>query len=212
MNLMNQIEYLKGILGLDMFDECSVPSGLNMDRVRGAIVMRCGLLTPLYSEPEIQRNATQQFFFENQWNFEHIVKVINAQYSPIENVFEDRTESENINRTHGDTTNYGKTITTSGNENVSVENKISAENVSTYSPDTERTEYTTDINTHTESGQDERSGSGTEGRSFTMNRHGNVGTISTTKLINEELELLDNFNPYKFIADLYEKQLIIGLY
>lgn len=212
MNLQNQIDYLHGILDMDMFDDCTVPEGLNMERVRGAIVMRCGLLTPLYSEPEVQRNATQQFFYENQWNFEHVLKIIEAQYSPIENVFEDQTETENINRSHGDTTNYGKTITTSGNENVRVENKISAENVSTYSPDTERTENTTDSGTHTESGQDARSGNGTEGRAFSMNRHGNVGTVSANKLINEELDLLERFNPYKFIADLYEKQLIIGLY
>lgn len=212
MNLQNQIDYLHGVIGVDMFDDCTVPNGLNMERVRGAIVMRCGLLTPLYSEPEVQRNATQQFFYENQWNFDHVLKIIKAEYSPIENVFEDRTETENINRTHEDTTDYGKTITTSGNENTRTENKISAENGSTYSPDTERTENTMDSSTHTESGQDARSGAGTEGRRFNMNRHGNVGTVSANKLINEELDLLERFNPYKFIADLYEKELIIGLY
>lgn len=192
MNLQNQIDYLNGLNLGDMFDDCSVPDGLDMERVRGAIVMRCGLLTPLYSEPETQRAATQQFFFENQWNFKQIVNIIQSDFSPIENVFEDRTETETTNRNHADMTTYGHTT----------ERQISAENANFYSPS----------NNTVEGGSDSRSGSGSDSRSLTTNRHGNIGVTSAQSLIHESLDLAERFNPYKFIADLYERELILGLY
>ena len=192
MNLQNQIEYLNNISGVDLFDDCTVPDELDMMRVRSAIIMRCGLLTPLYSEPMTQRAATAQFFGENQWNFTHILNIVNAEYSPIENVNEDRTETEGIGRSHNHQTEYGR----------NTERTISAENVGTYSPD----------NKTVEGGSDTRAGGDSEDRALTVNRRGNIGVTTNQQMINEELDLLDRFNPYKFIADLYEKQLMIGLY
>lgn len=192
MTLQNQIEYLNRISGIDLFDDCRVPSGLDMELVKGAIIMRCGLLTPLYSEPMTQRLATAQFFSENQWNFTQILKVLEAEYNPIENVFEDREEDESTGRNHNDLTDYGHTT----------ERKISAENVSTYSPD----------NQIAESGQDVRIISNNENRNLTVHRHGNIGVTSAQKLINESLDLVERFNPYRLIAELYERELIIGLY
>ena len=208
MNLQNQIEYLKNILNLDLFDDCSVPAGLDLERVKGAIIMRCGLLTPLFSEPTVQRMATQQFFSENQWNFSHLVKIISADYSPIENVFEDRTETETIGKNHSDSGNFSK----SGNSSTATETerKISAENVSSYSPYNQETE--TETGTSSQSGTDSRSGNSSENRSTSMHRNGNIGVTSAQQLINEELDLIDRLNPYRFIADLYEKELMIGLY
>lgn len=192
MNLQNQIDYLKGLSLGDMFDDCSVPDGLDMERVRGAIVMRCGLLTPLYSEPETQRAATQQFFFENQWNFKQIVGIIEAEFSPIENVFEERSEKEIIEREHSDTTEFGHTT----------ERQVSAENVNFYSPS----------NNTVEGGADTRGGEGKENRQLTNSRHGNIGVTSAQSLIHESLDLAERFNPYKFIADLYERELMVGIY
>lgn len=276
MNLQNQINYLKEFFDQDMFDGCSVPAPLNMERVRGAIVMRCGLLTPLYSEPEVQRAATQQFFFENQWNFDHIVKVIEAEYSPIENVSEWRDESQTGETTHtttktrGETeqhagtdgrriteggttqeTEGGTTTTAEGGTTQTTEggattttNEISAENATAYQADNKSTEQhgktdtvthgrsdtithgktdtvthgktTNDDLTHGELVQRNSSETVTDrdsgDRGLTMHRHGNVGITTNTALINEELNLLERFNPYKFIADLYERQLMVGLY
>lgn len=272
MNLMNQIEYLKlNNLG-DMFDDCSVPDGLDMQRVRGAIVMRCGLLTPLYSEPEVQRAATQQFFYENQWNFDHIIKVMQANYSPIENVAEWRNETTinsgvdklTIARTETETHSGtdGRTIAKTDTENISdsgnsqdigseqeqliaastTVREISAENASLYQPDNQETENRTETKTGSDSkrnnysktisGRDtsdtkdnfthghkiDTSGSDTHTSNkdnettYEVFRHGNVGVTTNQSMMQEELSLIDRFNPYRFIADLYEKELIIGLY
>ncbi len=260
MNLMNQINYLKEYLNQDMFDDCSVPAGLDMQRIRGAIVMRCGLLTPLFSEPETQRNATQQFFFENQWNFQHVINIMNAEYSPIENVAEWRNESTKNSGT--DTLTINKTgqerhsgtdsrvidedgtnniqesgsTATQANGNTTTTREISAENASTYQPDNQEivnhgegetvthgkhtegsdSRDSTDDFTHGHvvdtSGKDTHVNDKDSKTDYEVYRHGNVGVTTNQQMINEELDLLNRFNPYRFIADLYEKELILGIY
>lgn len=228
MNLQNQINYLRDYLQQDMFDDCFVPAGLDMQRVRGAIVMRCGLMTPLFSEPEVQRAATQQFFFENQWNFNHILNIIEAEYSPIENVQEFRQEttknsgadtltiSRNSTETHSGTD--ARTIDTDGTTTDT--NEISAENAGSYQADNRSTEEvdTTvmDNLTHgeiiTQGGSDTHKQDKDSRTDFEVFRHGNVGITTNQDMINQELDLLERFNPYRFIANLYEKELMLGLY
>lgn len=227
-----------------MFDGCSVPAGLDMAAVRSAIIMRCGLMWPLFSEPEIQRSATGQFFFENQWNFEHILKVLEAQYSPIENVAEIREETtkntgadtlrieKNTTEEHSGTD--GRTIQESGTTGTQesgttrTERKISAENVSSYSPDNDEniTHGAGETVTHGKKTQDDlkhghKITTGGEDRHInekdsqsilSVNRHGNIGVTTNQEMINQELDLLIRFNAYRFIADLYEKELILGIY
>lgn len=200
MNLQNQIDYLIGIKNQDMFDGCTVPDGLDMSLVRGAIVMRCGLLTPLFSEPETQRAATQQFFAENQWNFLHVLNIVKAEYSPIENVFEERRE---IEKQTGE--NENRLDITKGTD-ITTRSGISAENSVIYQPDRESIESERGTDTQIRNGEDKRN------VDRTVNRRGNVGTTTNQYMINEELDLLTRFNPYRFIADLYEKQLMLGIY
>ena len=227
-----------------MFDDCSVPARLDMQRVRGAIVMRCGLMTPLFSEPEVQRAATQQFFFENQWNFDHVLNILEAEYSPIENVQEFRQESTKNSGADTLTISRNSTETHSGKDMRSIqesgttgtqetgttgtENQISAENATTYQPDNKSTvthgagettthgKKTSDDLTHGETiahgGSDihkQDRGSRTD---FEVFRHGNIGVTTNQQMINQELDLLERFNPYRFIADLYEKELMLGIY
>lgn len=244
MNLQNQIDYLREYDLGDMFDECSVPYGLDMARVRGAIVMRCGLMMPLFSEPLTQRAATQQFFFENQWNFEHILNVLKAQYSPIENVAEvreeitttsgsdelriDRDSSEKHTGTDARTIQDSGTTDTQESGTTTTERKISAENISTYSPDNEEIithgkgeeithgKKTEDSLVHgheiARDGSDVHSGTKQSETKYSVNRHGNIGVTTNQDMINQELDLLIRFNAYRFIADLYEKELMLGVY
>lgn len=260
MNLQNQINYLRDYLQQDMFDDCSVPAGLDMQRVRGAIVMRCGLMTPLFSEPELQRDATQQFFFENQWNFNHIIKILQAEYSPIENVSEWRNESTKsagsdtltINKKgqerHSGTDSRiideeganqiqesGNTITQANGETTTTR-EISAENAAIYQPDnqevvdhgegetvthgkhtagtdsTDRTDDFTHGHVVDTSGTDQHTSDKDSRTDYEVYRHGNIGVTTNQQMINEELDLLQRFNPYRFIADLYEKELMLGIY
>lgn len=101
------------------------PPEIDKDRLRAEIVLQCGLLTPVYPEPELFKQLSDQFFMARSWEFQHLVNIIKAEYSPIENVFEDRTEEritdralnrsgeETADETTGRTAETGET--TSGN-------------------------------------------------------------------------------------------------
>lgn len=93
MNLQNLVDYCNGAGLPSPFAGASVPAPLNLDTVLSAIMVRCGLLTPVYNDPDTFRNATTQWFTTKQWTFEHLINVIQAEYSPIENVYENRKET-----------------------------------------------------------------------------------------------------------------------
>ena len=124
MNLQNLVDYCEEMGLPSPFAGAVVPAPLNVDTCISAIMVRCGLLTPCYNDPDTFRNITTIWFERKQWTFEHLINVIQAEYSPIENVFEDRTETteygHNSTRTgsHKDTEAGKDTISNSGTDTV----------------------------------------------------------------------------------------------
>lgn len=106
MNFQNQIDYLQRFRNEDIMSGVEVPAPLQVETLKTQIVFRCGLLEPVYSEPEIMQAAIAQFFKREQWNITHLINIILAEYSPIENT--DRY-SEHTNNTNGT-----RTVTQSG--------------------------------------------------------------------------------------------------
>ena len=326
-NLQNLIYYCEDH-NIDLFEGCTVPTPLDRTQVINNIMLRCGLLTPVYSEPETFKLMTKMWFDSNQWNFEHLIKIMLANYSPIENVYEsDHWKEENSGTdklTHGethtlsgkdelqhgethtlsgddtfehgethtlsgeDTLTHGETHTLSGKDTVkdttTNEHQVSAFNESTYQADskdirnngpettygkkdtasgddvteygktdtasgTDTTTYgktdtasgtdtTTYGKTDTASGTDTTTygktdtASGTDTTTYgkkdtasgtdrtehghiieyTRLRHGNIGVTTNNQLINQELEMLENFNIYDWIAAKFERDNMIQLY
>ena len=163
MNLQNLVDYCEEMGLPSPFAGAVVPAPLNVDTCISAIMVRCGLLTPCYNDPDTFRNITTIWFERKQWTFEHLINVIQAEYSPIENVFEDRTETteygHNSTRTgsHKDTEAGKDTVSLSGTDTEAhsgtdsvahsgtdteahsgtdtTTNEISAYNSSAYQPD-----------------------------------------------------------------------------
>lgn len=157
MNLQNLVDFCEGAGLPSLFAGASVPAPLDINTCINAIMVRCGLLTPCYNDPDTFRNITSIWFDRKQWTFEHLINIIQAEYSPIENVFEERTEDTTYGRTNTKTggfkdTNGGKdtiknsgkdTEETSGTDERDISNSgtdtttntISAFNSATYQPD-----------------------------------------------------------------------------
>lgn len=96
MNLQNLVDFAQ-FEGIDIFAGVSVPAPLNKDTVKSAIMVRSGLMTPLYLEPEVFKALVTHWFTTKQWTFQHLINIIQAQYSPIENYdrYEDSTRTQN---------------------------------------------------------------------------------------------------------------------
>lgn len=167
MNLQNLIDYCRVYDLPDPLSGIVVPEPIDADRVRAAIMMRCGLLEPVYPEPDVFRQTLAQWFDNRAWNFEHLINIIRAEYSPIENT--DRYSEHTIKRDGSDTTTHSGSdiVTTEGQENAAAggtdstqtsgtdtetrtpqltrtrTDEISAENASTYQPDSLHTDVDT---------------------------------------------------------------------
>ena len=194
MNLQNLIDYCKVYNLQDPLSGISVPSPIDSDRVRAAIMMRCGLLEPVYPEPDVFRQMLAQWFSNRTWNFEHLINIIRAEYSPIENTdkYSDWTQTRegsdatihsgsDITTTSGTDTNAASgqdTVSGSGSDSstrtpnlTSVRtDEISAENASGYQADAKHTD--TDTGTETTDGHHSDSSTTTYGKTDTETREG----------------------------------------
>lgn len=102
MNLQNLIDYCRGQGLPSPFSGAYVPEPLNIDTCISAIMIRCGLLTPVYLDPETFTNVVKNWFDRKQWTFEHLINIVQAEYSPIENYvrYDNKTLSKDTSETH----------------------------------------------------------------------------------------------------------------
>lgn len=215
MNLQNLIDFGQ-IRNIDIFAGVSVPEPLQADTVKSAIMVRCGLLTPVYPEPDIMQSAITHWFNTKQWTFTHLINVIKADYSPIENY--DRYENWTDDHT-GTQKNAGtqKNIGENGEEHTGddiTENTVSAYNADSYQPDNKQTlnhgenikfsnnDTRTDDFTRTDALQDKHD----------AHIHGNIGTMTNQTMIQQELDLLRHFDIYTYIAKLFEEDFCLMVY
>lgn len=211
-----------------MLDNLPIPPELSLQTLQSSIMFECGLLTPLYSEPQTMRAAILQWFAERQWTFEHLINIIKAKYSPIENTdrYEDLSESNITDITHSETMDRdylreeerssGEDKSRAEEVNGQTDNNqhVSAYNVGDYAPtDSGSATSSTSMDT-SESNEYSESASFTESETNTADRkidddrthqllrhvHGNIGVTTNQELIQQELALLQGFNIYNWIA------------
>ena len=212
MNLQNQLDYLP-----TMLDGVTLPSDdLDADLLKSVIVERCGLLEPLYSEPETMKQVISIWFRSHQWNIAHVIDLIKTAYKPLENYdrHEDleRGKSDTRNRTENRNQEYSETGDVTTNEET--ERKVAAFNTSTYAP---ADQTIRDSRTQTETGgTTEGTTTGTEAGNENEHAinyiHGNIGVTTTQAMFLEELNLLGGFNAYQFIAEMFSKDLMLSIW
>lgn len=232
--------------GINIFDGLQLPSGSPLDRdtLINSIIMRCGLNFPNFADPFVMASAVTVWSAKNQYTFEHVAKIYEASYSPIENY--DRYEEMNTdhNRTMKDDTkssnnklekvdlsnnvNEDRTTTHSGTDTTTDESKTSAYDDSTYIPENKSTsdlkhgetiEEKGDTTTNNNSSKNTNS-SGTVNKGVNENEktiqknhiRGNIGVTTADAMQKEEYEFLNKYNPYEFIAGLFENDLTLFVY
>ena len=200
-----------------MLDGVTLPSDdLDAELLKSVIVERCGLLTPLYSEPETMKQVISIWFRSHQWNIAHVIDLIKTSYKPLENY--DR--HEDLERGKTDTRNRSENRTQEYSENGDIttndetERKVAAFNTAAYSP---ADQTISDSRTQTETtGDTSGSTTGTEAGSENERAvnyiHGNIGVTTTQAMFQEELALLGGFNAYQFIAEMFSKDLMLSIW
>ena len=283
MNLQNLIDYCEW-QGIDVFENCSVPAPININMVKSEIIKRCGLLTPVYSEPLVFKELVKMWFDSNQYNFDHLVKIINANYSPIENVYESDhwsekhsgkdtskdsgsttdtlsgSDTDTLSGSDTDTLSGTDTDTLSGSDSVqgsgsdtlthgaTTTHSVSAFNSAGYQADSQDATTGDDVTKYGKKDtttygkidtvaygkvdtmaygkvdtmaygkidtiQHGKQNDFTHGHNITYDRlrHGNIGVTTNNRLETEEIEWLDRFNPYDWIAAKFERENFVLIY
>ena len=200
-----------------MLDGVTLPSDdLDVDLLKSVIVERCGLLEPLYSEPETMKQVISIWFRSHQWNIAHIIDLIKTAYKPLENYdrHEDleRGKSDTRNRTENRNQEYSETGDVTTNEET--ERKVAAFNTSTYAPadQTIRDSRTQTETEGTTTGSLTGTEAGNENEHAINYIHGNIGVTTTQEMFLEELNLLGGFNAYQFIAEMFSKDLMLSFW
>lgn len=232
--------------GIDIFDGLQLPSGSPLDRntLINSIIMRCGLNFPTFADPFVMAFAITVWSAKHQYTFEHLAKIFEASYSPIENydryedmntdhnrILKDNTatagkKTENI--TTNNHTNDDRTTEHSGTDSTVDENTTSAYDDTNYVPENKSTsdlthgEKITDKDNITTNGTSNKTTNNssnvnkgvTEDENTKQNNHirGNIGGTTADAMQIEEYEFLNKYNPYDFIAGLFEDDLTLFIY
>lgn len=231
---LTQLYNLAASENINLFEGLKLPEGSPLDRdtMINDILMRCGLNYPNFADPYVMKSAIAVWSAKNQYTFEHVAKIYEADYSPIENY--DRYEDMNTDRTRGmsDDTESNSTkneniisnrnTSHTGTDSTTDTNTVSAYDSSTYQPETQTTsdlEHGENIADNGSSNKSTTSNSKTE-KDVTENENtkqtnhirGNIGVMTATAMQEAEYELLGKFNPYSFISGLFENDLTLFVY
>lgn len=211
MNFQNLIDYGQGF-DIDVLGGVPNIPPLSTETLKSHIVFKCGLLTPLYSEPETLRDAISHWFSYMKFDIDKMIAVASTQYLPLENYRRVETEqrSEATSGTNDTTTTDSGTI---GDVMAgTTENEVSAYNSSDYEDDRKQTlDQTNDRTIDTERRSD-NDYTRQENESINRKVYGNIGTMTSQDMFNQELDLLERFNPYEWIVSKIEKELFLGLW
>ena len=231
MNFQNQVDWGQ-LNGVDVLAGVKAPEPLSLETLKGFIMMRCGLLTPLYSEPETMASAIALWFNVNAYGISKMLDLASTEYLPLENYR--RVESGNATRGEVETIGRkldrenGETETTADDGSITDryenhnEKTVSAYNETTYSPDEKndssgnnvRTIDTDRVRTMTGTQNDVENTTRNHNETSKDDRlvYGNIGTMTAQDMFNQELDLLARFNPYDWIVARMENDLFLSLW
>ena len=231
---LEQLYKLGSDIDIDIFDGITLPDDSPIDRdiLINTIMEKCGLNIPMYADPNVMRSAITLWSAKNQYTFVHVGKILDAVYSPIENkdYYEEITR---IGNNSGDASNVvvkndsdqmqtSKTTTHSGKDTTTDEDTTSAYNVSTYQNNNKSVtelahgEQISDVGSGTVTKNTQSSNTthnqGTENETTTSHQHGNIGVSTFFDIQRGEYQLIAEYNPYTFIAGLFENELTLYIY
>jgi hypothetical protein len=234
----------------------NLPLAIDPDVLIDEIMSEYGPCAPVMLQPAFLQLQITSWAKSKVWAWTKLAALLTKEYNPLENY--DRTEEGTDIRTpdlqrkksydsaertqygredtttygRQDTTNYGRTDTTA--YGGTREDKVSAENTSTYQPNTEQINGGSDVNTAggsdsvassgsdhveaggadqlTRSGADTETETGLETRTHDLHIHGNIGVTTAQEMFEAEAQLAQAFDVVRIIAGEFADKFIIPVW
>lgn len=185
------------ILGLynydtSIFQNFVVPDGVDVTDAIDSIVFDNAELELIYPEPETMTFLIGLWSKRELPAWERILSVITAEYNPLENY--------NRNETWTDIVDEDTSATTTGNSGNT--HKVSAYN------DIQLVNSSQDVVNATETGTGAKDSTTTR----TGNVSGNIGVMTSQKMLEEELEVARKVDIYKYISESFKRRFCLMVY
>ena len=218
-----------------LFEELTLPDGIDKNTLIGAIILRCQEFEVLYSDPEFMIQAIKVWGMKNYWTFDRWVKLINEEYDPLYN----KDYHEEVTDIHYGQYNKSGSGSNSGSASESSDYtrtdnlKTETDNIDTHSEkaynDSDFVETTEDVldgevkETGTQRNAGQTSGSssnqfsnseaGDDNHTDTHTSHGygNIGVTAAQILFMKETEVAA-WNMYEHMADLFASEFCLMIY
>lgn len=175
----------------DLFDDITLPTGMDKTTVVNQIMLDNGLLEVLYPEHDLLKGLIKAHFLARQLDYQRLWDAVSQTYNPLYNLDRKNTLTEKTERT--DSAN-GSTATSN-------ENKVSAFDSSTYQPSEELIGST---NSNTES-------QGQDVHTLESHEEGSIGVITPQDMLRREFDIRKDWNIYKFISLDFRDNFMIQL-
>jgi len=207
-----------------IFEELTLPEGIDKDTFIGATLLRCQEFELLYPSPDFMIEAVKVWGMKNYWTFDRWVKLINKQYDPLYNKdyheeisdthqgsssgqgsssdSEDHTRTDNLQFTDDETVIHSEKAYNSGNTFEETTKDVSDR-------DSGQTGTVRTAGTNTGSFSNSSNDSYVNGH--TLHGYGNIGITAAQTLFMKEVEVA-KFNMYEHIADLFAQEFCIMIY
>ena len=175
----------------DLFDDITLPTGMDKTTVVNQIMLDNGLLEVVYPEHDLLKGLIKAHFLARQLDYQRLWDAVSQTYNPLYNLDRKNTLTEKTERTDNAT---GTTATTN-------ENKVSAFDSSTYQPSEELTGST---NSNTES-------QGQDVHTLESHEEGSIGVITPQDMLRREFDIRKDWNIYRFISMDFRDNFMIQL-
>ena len=183
----------------DLFDDITLPSGMDKTTVVNQIMLDNGLLEVVYPEHDLLKGLIKAHFLARQLDYQRLWDAVSQTYNPLYNLDRKNTLTEKTERSENTTGN------TTSNTNQSTEQKVSAFDSSTYQPSEQmsgNTSDNTDAKTDTQ-GQDVHT--------LESHEEGSIGVITPQDMLRREFDIRKDWNIYKFISMDFRDNFMIQL-
>lgn len=203
-----------------VFDQIILPSGIDKETLKDAIILRAGTFELLYSDPVMLTVGIRIWSKKMYPTFEKWIQALNKDYNPIENY--NRVEDTTLDHS-GSGTNKNKVSGNGKNDSTSKAKidetntgKVTGYNSSDFeNKDQSVTDNKTDGENHsTYSDSNNSEGSSTDQFKDKTISHisGNIGVTTSQQMLESELKLRGEYNIYDMISDLFISEFCIMTY
>lgn len=181
------------LYGYNIFDNITLPQGIDKGLLINAIMDKSAMNEPLYTDENLLKVKIETFFQKNYLTYERLFNAYSLEYNPIENYDRKEELKRNI-----DSNNE---VTNNDSYNEERTGKVSPFDIDSFQNDT---------NDILNSDTDKKEVGKRKDSIIESNRiHGNIGVTTTQQMLQSELDIVYKLNIYELIANDFYNEFMI---